>query len=97
MRGLNGLLLTSMAAAVTLGLTASQSFAQDDQANTGQRQRGGRQRQGNLDPAQFQQRMIERYRERTYFGGYPAAAADYAACRQNFEALRASLRGGAPA
>ena len=35
--------------------------------------------------------------ERTYFGPYPAAAGDYAACRQNFETLAQALRGGAPA
>jgi hypothetical protein len=35
--------------------------------------------------------------ERTYFGGYPAAPDDYAACRQNFESLRYALRGGTPA
>ena len=35
--------------------------------------------------------------ERTYFGGYPAAPADYATCRDNFESLRSVLRGGAPA
>jgi hypothetical protein len=35
--------------------------------------------------------------ELTYFGGYPAQQADYAACRRNFEALRSTLRGGAPA
>jgi hypothetical protein len=31
--------------------------------------------------------------EWTYFGGYPATADDYAACRQKFETLRALLRG----
>jgi hypothetical protein len=35
--------------------------------------------------------------ERTYFGAYPAAAGDYATCRQNFETLQQALRGGAPA
>jgi hypothetical protein len=35
--------------------------------------------------------------ERTYFGAYPAAAADYAACRQNFETLQQALHGSAPA
>jgi hypothetical protein len=35
--------------------------------------------------------------ERTYFGPYPAAATDYATCRQNFETLAQALRGGAPA
>jgi hypothetical protein len=35
--------------------------------------------------------------ERTYFGPYPAAAGDYATCRQNFETLAQALHGGAPA
>jgi hypothetical protein len=35
--------------------------------------------------------------EQTYFGGYPAQGDDYAACRRNFDALRRTLRGGAPA
>jgi uncharacterized protein DUF4129 len=35
--------------------------------------------------------------ELTYFGGRPATAADYAACRRNFENLRHALRGGEPA
>ena len=35
--------------------------------------------------------------ELTYFGAYPAQANDYAACRQNFETLQQTLRGGAPA
>ncbi len=35
--------------------------------------------------------------ERTYFGAYPAAAGDYAACRRNFETLQQALRGGASA
>jgi hypothetical protein len=35
--------------------------------------------------------------ELTYFGGRPATAADYAACRRNFESLRHALRGGQPA
>ncbi len=34
--------------------------------------------------------------ERTYFGGYPAAPDDYAACRQSFDSLRLAMRGGAP-
>jgi hypothetical protein len=43
-------------------------MAQDAQGGRRQRQGnaqgGGRQRQGNLDPAQFQQWMLERYKER---------------------------------
>jgi hypothetical protein len=35
--------------------------------------------------------------ELTYFGGRPATAADYTACRHSFETLRQALRGGAPA
>jgi len=31
--------------------------------------------------------------EWTYFGGYPATSDDYTACRENFEILRAVLRG----
>jgi hypothetical protein len=33
--------------------------------------------------------------EWTYFGGYPAAMGDYAACRSSFETLQRELRGGA--
>jgi hypothetical protein len=35
--------------------------------------------------------------ELTHFGGYPAQAGEYAACRRNFETLQQSLRGGMPA
>jgi hypothetical protein len=35
--------------------------------------------------------------ELTYFGGRPATAADYTACRHSFESLRQALRGGLPA
>jgi hypothetical protein len=35
--------------------------------------------------------------EWSYFGAYPAAAADYAACRRHFETLQHALRGGAAA
>jgi hypothetical protein len=35
--------------------------------------------------------------ELTYFGGRPATAADYTACRHSFESLRQALRGGRPA
>jgi hypothetical protein len=62
MRGINQLLFAG-AVAVILSLTANQVVAQDNPG--GGRQRGsGRQRQGNFDPAQFQQRMMERYRDR---------------------------------
>jgi hypothetical protein len=63
MRGLKHLLFISAMASM-LTLTASVGFAQTETNNGAQRQRGGRQRQGNFDPAQFQQRMMERYRER---------------------------------
>lgn len=53
----------SIAAAV-LCLTATTAKAQNDQTSDTPRQRGGRQRQGNFDPAQFQQRMMQRYRDR---------------------------------
>ncbi len=44
---------------LTLGLIAGPALAQNNNQN------GGRpRRQGNFDPAQFQQRMLERYRER---------------------------------
>ena len=35
--------------------------------------------------------------ELTYFGGRPATADDYTACRHSFESLRLALRGGRPA
>ena len=35
--------------------------------------------------------------EWTYFGAYPAASADYAACRRHFETLQQALRGGVAA
>ena len=35
--------------------------------------------------------------ERTYFGGYPAQAQDYADCRRHFDTLRRALQGGVPA
>jgi hypothetical protein len=35
--------------------------------------------------------------ELTYFGGRPATAADYTACRHSFESLRQALRGSRPA
>jgi hypothetical protein len=63
MRKLSNLLLTT-AAALVLGLNVSQAQTQDDQNNGRQRQGRNRQGQGNFDPAQFQQRMMDRYRER---------------------------------
>ena len=68
MRAINHLLFTS-AIAMTLLLTASQVGAQQDNQGIGGQpqgngQRGGRQRQGNFDPAQAQERMLQRYRER---------------------------------
>jgi hypothetical protein len=64
MRGLNHLLLTNSVAALMFCLTFTEVTAQTNQSNSDQRPRGGRQRQGNFDPAQFQQRMMDRYRER---------------------------------
>ncbi len=56
-------MLTITVAASVL-LTAGNAAAQNDPTAGGQPQRGRRQRQGTFDPAQFQQRMMERYRER---------------------------------
>src|SRR3954451_25203208 len=61
MRAINQLLLTG-ALTLTVLLSGGYGRAQDNQTNNAQR--GRRQRQGNMDPAQFQQRMMERYRER---------------------------------
>lgn len=63
---LNYLLRTS-SAIVMLCLMASEATAQNDPTSSGQSNQPpqrGRQRQGNFDPAQFQQRMMDRYRER---------------------------------
>src|SRR5215472_16498366 len=61
-------LMIANAVALLLFLTAGQVMAQTDPGGSRQRQgnnQGGRgQRQGNFDPAQFRQRMMERYRER---------------------------------
>jgi len=57
-------LLPASTAVLLLCLTTGVSSAQNNQKGAGQGQRGGRQRQGNFDPAQFQQRMMDRYRER---------------------------------
>jgi hypothetical protein len=62
MRRINHLLLAS-AAAVMLCLGTSDVAAQNNQNAGPQRPGGGRQRQGNFDPAQMQQRMLDRYRE----------------------------------
>jgi hypothetical protein len=59
--------LRTSAAIVTLCLMASEAMAQNDQTASGgtnQPQQRGRQRPGNFDPAQLQQRMTDRYRER---------------------------------
>jgi hypothetical protein len=60
MRTFNHLLLVGSLAA-TLCLGAGQAMAQNNQG--GGRQGGGRQGRGNFDPAQFQQRMMDRYKE----------------------------------
>ncbi|HXU76105.1 MAG TPA: hypothetical protein VN794_06025 [Methylomirabilota bacterium] len=60
MRGINQLLI--MGAAVILCLAAGDASAQTNQNGGRQRQGGGR--QGNYDPAQFQQRTVDRYRDR---------------------------------
>ncbi len=55
-------------------------------------------RGARLDPAgRTSLRDIIAAVERTYFGGYPAQAQDYDACRHNFDTLRRALRGGVPA
>jgi len=63
MRGLNQLLITSIAA-LLLCLTGNKAMAQSDTNNAAPRQRGGGQRRGNFDPTQLRQRMMDRYRER---------------------------------
>ncbi len=60
-------LLRTGALIITLCLMASEATAQNDQTGNGQSNQPpqrGRQRQGNFDPAQMQQRMLDRYRER---------------------------------
>jgi hypothetical protein len=55
-------------------------------------------RGARLDPAgRTSLREIIAAVERTYFGGYPAQADDYALCRRNFDTLRRALQGGARA
>lgn len=61
MRGINQWLI--MGAAVILCLAAGDARAQTNQ-NGGRQRQAGRQRQGNFDPAQFQQRTVDRYRDR---------------------------------
>jgi hypothetical protein len=61
MRQTHYFLLTSTAALAFL-LTAGKAMAQTDPGTGGQRQGNGRTR--NFDPAQFQQRLMDRYRER---------------------------------
>jgi len=63
MRAINQLLLIG-AVVVSVFLTANTLRAQNDQNGGSQRQGNRRQRQGNFDPSQFQQRMMDRYRER---------------------------------
>ena len=63
MRELNRLMIVGTSA-LMLCATVGQVLSQTNPAATDQRQGGGRQRRGNFDPAQFQQRMMERYRER---------------------------------
>jgi hypothetical protein len=59
------ILLFGTAMAILVGLTALDVMAQGNPGTTNtQPRQGGRQRQGNFDPAQFQQRMMDRYRER---------------------------------
>jgi hypothetical protein len=63
MRTISALLVT-VAVTLSIFLSAREAKAQNEQNNSSQRQGGRRQRQGNFDPAQFQQRMMDRYRER---------------------------------
>jgi len=54
----------AIAAAMSLGLSQGLAQQNDNQGNNGGRQGGGgRGGRGNFDPAQFQQRMMERTRE----------------------------------
>jgi hypothetical protein len=66
MMRINRLLLAS-GLAVVLGLSANEVLGQNAQGGgrqgRGNAQGGGRQGRGNFDPAQFQQRMMERYKE----------------------------------
>ncbi len=56
--------LLTMAAALVMCLGTSNLTAQDNPPAGGDRpQRGGGQGRGNFDPAQMQQRMLERYKE----------------------------------
>jgi len=49
------------------------------------------------DPGRASLRDMVNRVEWTYFGQYPAALADYQACRASFNTLTQALRGGAPA
>ncbi|HZC79118.1 MAG TPA: DUF4129 domain-containing protein, partial [Ktedonobacterales bacterium] len=49
------------------------------------------------DPGRASLRDIVNRVEWTYFGQYPAALADYEACRTSFNTLTQALHGGAPA
>lgn len=44
--------------------TLAQNNPRNQNNNNNNNNQGGRRQRGNLDPAQFQQRMVERYRER---------------------------------
>jgi hypothetical protein len=61
MKSMNRLLVAAGVAAVMC--VAGQAWAQQTQGGGGGGQRNGRQGRGNFDPAQFQQRMMERLRE----------------------------------
>jgi len=53
-----------MGVVVALLLNFGEAQGQNDQNGKGQPRQGGGGRQGGFDPAQFKQRMLERYRER---------------------------------
>lgn len=53
-----------MSVVLALLLSFAKAQGQNDQNGRGQPRQGGGRRQGSFDPAQFQQRMLERYRER---------------------------------
>jgi hypothetical protein len=59
-------IITMCAVAATLAMSASSLLAQDNGGNQGG-QRGQRGQRGNFDPAQMQQRMLERVQEQLGF------------------------------
>ena len=63
MRTISGLSFTRVLM-VLLCLSAGMALAQNDPGNTNPPPGRGRSRQGRFDPAQFQERMMSRYRER---------------------------------